>query len=43
MQKLYAIFAAFMRPDYPSKIFSDQRNAYIALIVALAMDSAAVL
>ncbi|MDR6339159.1 hypothetical protein HNQ91_002210 [Filimonas zeae] len=29
----------FMRPDYPSKLFTDQRNTYTALIAALAMDS----
>lgn len=28
-----------MRPDYPHKVFFDQRNRYICLLEALAADS----
>jgi len=28
-----------MQPEYPHKIFSDKRNSYTLLMLALAMDS----
>ncbi len=31
-----------MRPDYPFKIFFDQRNNYVFLMASLAADSLAV-
>jgi hypothetical protein len=29
-----------MRPDYPSKLFTDERHSYFMLMEALAMDAA---
>lgn len=37
--KMDVIFAGYMRPDYPYKVFSDKRSNYILLVEALAIDS----
>jgi hypothetical protein len=32
-------FVSTMQPDYPHKLFSDERSNYSLLMLALAMDS----
>ena len=34
------IFIPLMRPDYPNKLFTDERGHYILLMQALAEDAA---
>jgi hypothetical protein len=35
----FSIFVSDMLPDYPHKIFSDKRDSYTLLMLALAMDT----